>query len=323
MAFVDEIKVNIKAGKGGDGVVRWRHEKGKEFMGPSGGDGGNGADVFVRGKKSLSLLQNYAHKKNFVAENGKDGSKDSLFGHNGNDLIIDIPIGSVVTNLDTGKVVDVLEVDVPIQILKAGRGGHGNEHFKSSTNVTPKESTPGKIGEQADFSIELQLIADAGFIGLPNVGKSTLLNSLTNAKSKVANFSFTTLEPHLGGFQEFILADIPGLIKGASLGKGLGHKFLRHINRMKVLIHCIAADDPDVKDSYEIIRTELGDFNKKLLTKKEVIVLTKIDEISEEELQDKVEQLEKDNKQVLTVTILDDDSIKKLLDDLIKILRGK
>lgn len=322
MAFIDELKFHIKAGDGGDGVERWHHEKGKEFMGPSGGDGGKGGDVYIRGKKDSSLLRNYANKKKFVAENGQDGAKSSLHGKNGEDLIIDLPVGSIVTNLDTGEKHELMEQDQQILILKGGQGGYGNEHFKSSTNINPTETTDGKSGEEADFNVEIQLIADAGLIGFPNAGKSTLLNSLTNAKSKIGSFEFTTLEPHLGQLFEFTLADIPGLIEGASEGRGIGDKFLRHINRTKILLHCIDSSSEDIIGRYKTIRTELELFDPKLIEKKEIIILTKTDEISEEDLKQKIAELKSENENILSVTTLSDESIKELSDALVKELRS-
>jgi GTP-binding protein len=323
MAFVDELLLNIRSGKGGDGVVRFRHEKNREYMGPSGGDGGKGGSVYIRGVKNLSLLEKYRFTKDFEAEDGKPGDKKSLHGRRGEDLTIDLPVGSIVKNDDTGERFEILNEGDKFMILKGGDGGFGNEHFKSSTNQAPERSLPGRPGETGVFEIELQLIADAGFIGFPSVGKSTLLNTLTNASAKTAEYHFTTLEPNLGAFFEFILADVPGLISGAATGKGLGHKFLRHIRRTKTLVHCIAAADEDVVSSYNVIRKELGDFDIKLLDKEELIVLSKIDEVEEKEVKEKVKLLEKETgKKVVTMTILDDDNIKEFSDYLVSKLRG-
>lgn len=322
MAFVDELLLNIRSGKGGDGVVRFRHEKNREYMGPSGGDGGKGGNVYIRGVKNLSLLEKYRFIKNFEAEDGKPGDKKSLHGRGGEDLVIDMPVGCIITNEDTGERFELLNEGDKHMILRGGDGGFGNEHFKSSTNQAPDRALPGRPGETGVFEVELQLIADAGFIGFPSVGKSTLLNTLTNASAKTAEYHFTTLEPNLGAYFEFILADVPGLIAGAADGKGLGHKFLRHIRRTKTLVHCIAASDEDVVESYNTIRKELGDFDTKLLDKEEIIVLTKIDEVVDKEVEEKVKLLEKEtSKKVVTVTILDDDEIKKFSDMLVEKLR--
>ena len=319
--FIDEITLNIKAGDGGDGIVAWRHEKGIDHAGPGGGDGGNGGDVFVRGTRDISGLSKYTFEKDFAAENGVAGANKGMKGANGNDLILDVPIGSVLHNNTTGEEFDVLSEE-PILILKGGRGGFGNEHFKGSRNITPKESTPGKPGEQAEFFIELKLIVDLGLIGLPNAGKSSLLNVLTNAKAKVGNYQFTTLSPNLGDLFGVIIADIPGLIEGASEGKGLGFKFLRHVYRTRVLLHCISADTEDCLSTYTLVRKELDSYSHELSLKDEYVLLTKTDMISPEEIAQKKAIFEKMGKKVLAVSIIDDASVKDLSDFLVKNLRN-
>jgi len=323
MAFVDELQIHLKAGRGGDGVVRWRHEKGIDKGGPNGGDGGRGADVYARGVRDLSILAKYKNIKEYEAENGGDGAGSSMHGKNGDDLVIDLPIGAIVKNEETGRRVELVEEGVKELLLHGGRGGLGNEHFKSSTNRSPKETTEGTIGEEGMFSIELQLIADAGFIGLPNAGKSSLLNSLTRARAKVASYQFTTLEPNLGEMYGYILADIPGLIEGAAEGKGLGHKFLRHIKRTKVLLHCISLEDDDIKANYEIVRNELTKYSPELIEKEEIIILTKTDMVTEDVLKDKVKIASLLASKVLTASILDDTSIKKLSEEITTLLGGK
>ncbi len=318
MAFVDELLIHAKAGRGGDGVVRWRHEKFIYKGGPSGGNGGRGGDVYIRGSKDSSLLQKYKFKKEFDAGDGESGQKNKETGKDGEDLIIDLPIGSVVTNLETKERFEMVENDKKIKILAGGEGGLGNEHFKSSTNRTPKQRTFGSEGQKGDFFVELQLMADIGLVGLPNAGKSSLLNALTNSHSKVGDFNFTTLDPHLGDFHGIVIADIPGLISGASFGKGLGHKFLRHIRRTREIFHCISSESENLKRDYEIIREELGNFDKELLNKKETIIITKVD------LENGFEQIKKakeiwEGKTVLAVSVLDDSLLQELKIHLSKI----
>ena len=316
--FVDEIKIYAKAGNGGDGVVRWLHLRGKEFSGPSGGNGGNGGDVYVRAVRDLNILRNYQHKKEFEAEDGESGMKNSKYGKNGETLFIDLPIGSIVTNLKTNKKVQLLKENEEQLVLKAGRGGSGNESFKSSRNTTPKEFTTGTDGEDANFFIELEMIADAGFIGFPNIGKSTLLNELTHAKAKVMDYPFTTLEPNLGDFYGYILADIPGLIEGAAEGKGLGHKFLRHIRRTHLLIHCISLESEnspkEMVEKYKTIRGELKQYSDELVEKPEVIVLTKSDLLDEKTVAKIVTALKKVNKDVVITSAYDDATLKTFSD---------
>ncbi len=310
--FIDELKIYAKAGDGGNGVVKWKSEKGKPKMGPGGGNGGNGGDVYVRAVRDANILSKYIRKKEFYAEDGGIGMKDSMEGKNGDNLSIDLPIGAVIENLSNNKKFELLEEGQEILILKGGRGGLGNEHFKSSTNTTPEEWTPGKEGEEAEFFVELQLIADIGFIGLPSAGKSSLLNELTKANARVGAYPFTTLEPNLGEFYGYILADIPGLIEGASDGKGLGHKFLRHITRTKALVHCISFESDDVVRDYKIIRKELEKHDKTLLDKKEIIVLTKSDLVDEETVEKTKKEISKLNPDVLITSIIDEGSIKEL-----------
>lgn len=321
MAFVDELTIFAKAGDGGDGVVRWRHEKGKEFMGPSGGDGGRGGDVFVRAVRDIGILARYRNKKKFLADRGGDGTKNSMKGKNGENLTIDVPIGSVITNITTGKKYSLLTEGEEVKILEGGRGGYGNEHFKASTNTKPMESTPGKPGERAKLLIELELFADAGFIGLPNAGKSSLLNAITNSDVKVGSYEFTTLEPNLGSLYGYILADIPGLIEGASEGKGLGHKFLRHIKRTKVLLHCISVEHDDVAAVYSTVREELKKYSDVLAAKVEIIVLTKVDTATPDQIREKKEKLSKLSESILEVSAIDDELLKKFKDNLTQYLK--
>ena len=310
--FIDELKLHLRAGRGGNGVVRWRHEKGKEFGGPSGGNGGKGGDIYAVAVRDIGILASYRNTPSFEAGRGEDGFKDSKNGKTGEDIEIKLPVGSRITNLASGHSFELLNEGDREILLRGGRGGLGNEHFKSSVNVRPKEFTEGESGDEADFLIELLLIADIGIIGLPNAGKSSLLNTLTSAKSKVGNFPFTTLEPALGSFYGLVIADIPGLIEGASVGKGLGHKFLRHVERTKALLHCISLESENPLEDYRLVRNELGLYNKAMLDKPEMVILTKTDTVSPEEAARKARILAEVSSDVFPVSILDDESIKKL-----------
>lgn len=289
--FVDEITLEARAGRGGDGVVRWRQEKFVDRGGPVGGNGGHGGDVYMRAVRDVSLLARYTGAKAFVAGDGEAGGAMSRFGKAGMDVIIDVPIGSKVTHNESGRAFLFEYEGQQEKILKGGSGGLGNEHFKSSTNRSPDSGTPGKKGESGHFHIELSLVADGGFIGFPNAGKSTLLNALTRAHSKVGAYPFTTLEPHLGDFHGYVLADIPGLIEGARDGKGLGHKFLRHIEKTRVLFHALSLETDDVVKQYTTIREELKAHGNGLSLKPEFVILTKADLADQNEIAEKVADL--------------------------------
>ncbi|HEU4677526.1 MAG TPA: GTPase ObgE [Candidatus Paceibacterota bacterium] len=282
--FVDELTIDAKAGNGGDGVVRWRREKFVDRGGPAGGNGGKGGDVYMRAVRDLSLLSKYTGEKTFRAEDGRPGEKRSKYGKDGEDLYIDVPVGATVTEHERERVYTFTKEGETHKVLLGGRGGLGNEYFKSSTNRSPEESTKGKRGEAGRFTIVLALMVDGGLVGVPNAGKSTLLNALTNTRARVGAYPFTTTEPHLGELYGYVLADIPGLIEGASLGKGLGHKFLRHVSRTKVIIHCVSLAEDEPAVTYGLIRSELGKYSDALLEKPEWIVLTKADLASPEKI---------------------------------------
>ncbi len=317
--FIDEIRLHLKAGRGGDGVVRWRHEKGIDKGGPAGGNGGRGGNVYALATRDTGILASYRDVKVFAALDGNDGEKHNKQGKEGDDKIVQFPIGSVITNLTTGHVFELKKDGEKIKLLTGGKGGLGNAFFKSSINRSPKQTTPGEEGEEADFDIEVQLVIDFGIIGLPNAGKSSLLNSLTRAKSKIGAFPFTTLEPHLGDLYGIILGDIPGLIEGAHEGKGLGHKFLRHVRRTKALIHAISAEEDDPVSAYKIVRHELLNYNKDIADKPEIVLLTKVDLISKEDMKNKISKLKSLNKDVFAISVIDDKLLKNFADHLSKV----
>lgn len=316
--FVDELTIYAKAGDGGNGVVRWRQEKFMPKGGPAGGNGGNGGDLYVRAVKDLNRLSKYTGNKEFKAERGEDGTNQSQHGSNGQDYFIDIPVGSKVTDVDRQRVFEITTVGEEVRILKGGGGGLGNEYFKSSTNQTPIESTNGKPGEEGNFLIEVSLMVDLGLIGQPNAGKSTLLNNLTNAKSQIGAYPFTTLEPHLGDMYGYTIADIPGLIAGASAGKGLGHKFLRHVSRTKMLLHLVSLENENVADAYYTIRKELESYADSLAEKEEWIILTKKDVVNKEHIDASLQAIAKYEKRVFVIAENDSDSIKELRDELVQ-----
>ncbi len=320
--FIDEIKFYAQAGRGGDGVVRWRREKFIDKGGPNGGDGGKGGDIYALAVDDIHLLSKYKHKKIFKSFDGEEGKGGSCHGKDGKDLIIEFPVGSVITNIESGGKVSLDKAGQRELLLKGGVGGYGNEQFKTSINTTPTKATKGKVGEMGNFKIELELFADVGLVGLPNAGKSSLLNATTNASAKIGSYQFTTLDPNLGDFFGYTIADIPGLIEGASEGKGLGIKFLRHIKRTKMLVHLVSLENDSPIKVYKQIRKELENYNKEILEKEEVIILTKTDVVIDSKKIDKAKKdFEKLDKKVLTLSLYDDTSLKNVMDKLIKILR--
>ena len=312
MAFIDEIKIKVKAGNGGDGVVRWLHTRETELGGPSGGDGGRGGDVYAKALRDVHLLSRYRAKKEAAAENGKDGQAKNLFGANGKDLDLLLPVGSIITNIETDEKFSLNEEGERILLLSGGSGGRGNRSFKSSRNQAPDKATPGKPGQTATFYIEVELIAHIGLIGLPNAGKTSLLNELTSAHGKVGNYPFTTLEPNLGEMYGYIIADIPGLVEGAAKGKGLGHKFLRHIKRTKILLHVISLENSDVLEAYQTVRKEIEQYDPELLKKKELILLTKTDLKNEAEVKEAQKKLKKISSTIYAVSLYEDEDMKLL-----------
>ena len=293
MKFLDQVKIFIKAGNGGSGSPSFRREKFVEFGGPNGGNGGKGGDIIIKCVDGLNTLIDYRYRQHFKAKNGSPGMGSDKTGRSGEDTIIEVPRGTLILEEDNEEVIaDVVNKDQSLTILKGGNGGFGNAHFKSSENQTPRTANDGENGQEKWIWLRLKLIADIGLIGLPNAGKSTLISTVSEAKPKIADYPFTTLNPVLGiakyNDNELVIADIPGLIEGAHEGKGLGDRFLGHIERCNLLLHLIDANDTDVINSWKTVRNEISAYSKELDEKKEIIVLSKSDSINEEKLDEKL-----------------------------------
>ncbi len=284
--LVDEAEIEVFAGRGGDGAVSFRHEKYVERGGPDGGDGGKGGDIIFVASNRTNTLTDFERLRVFEAENGKPGERSQKHGKNGQGLTLSVPPGTIIyDSVDQTQLADLKNEGDTISVAHGGRGGLGNVHFATATHQTPRESKPGEKGEEKKLKLILKLIADVGIIGLPNAGKSTLISAMSNAHPKVADYPFTTLGPILGVVRfddkAFVLADIPGLIENASEGRGLGHKFLRHVERTKILLHLVDATSENPSRDYKTVREELKKFNPELTRKKEIIVLSKVDIIKE------------------------------------------
>jgi GTPase len=317
MAFTDEARIHVQSGKGGDGVIRWLRTKESAWGGPAGGDGGRGGDVVLVGVRDLAALSQFRFEKKFHAEPGEAGKGELKHGKNGADVILKIPVGTLVRVVETGEEHEITKEDEHIVLFRGGYGGLGNARFKSSTNQNPFQQTLGKKGKGGDIELTLKIIADAGLIGLPNAGKSSLLNALTRAKSKIGDYPFTTLEPNLGEFYGRILADIPGLIEGASSGRGLGIKFLRHVERTGILLHLVSSSTDDPIAAYREVHTEIETFGHGLAEKREIIVLSKTDLITPEEAAARMKMLAQETgREVLSVSIADDAALKAFSDRL-------
>ena len=302
--FVDYVKVHLESGNGGKGSVHLHREKFITKGGPDGGDGGRGGHVIVRGNKNLWTLLGFKFKRTFRAGHGEHGSKNRSSGADGEDVYLEVPLGTVIKDSETQEVImEITEDQEEKIILEGGLGGRGNWHFKSPTNQTPRYAQPGKSGQELDLILELKVLADVGLVGFPNAGKSTLLSVLTSAKPKIADYEFTTLKPNLGivqyrEFKSFVIADIPGIIEGAAEGKGLGHYFLRHIERNSTLLFLIPADSKDISQEYEILLDELRRYNPELLDKDRLIAISKSDMLDDELMAEMKLELDKDFKEI-------------------------
>ena len=318
MKFLDQAKIYIKAGNGGNGACSFRHEKFLEFGGPDGGNGGHGGNVILKAVPNLNTLIDFRYQQHFKAENGRPGGGSQCTGGAGEDLVISVPVGTeVMDESGTVSLADLTQAGQTFLVAHGGAGGRGNESYKSSTCQAPRQADKGEEGEELWVWLRLKLIADIGLIGLPNAGKSTFLTATTKARPKIANYPFTTLHPHLGvayvDDREVLFADIPGLIEGASQGVGLGTKFLKHLSRCAMLFHLIAATDEDVLASYKTIRKELEIYGEGLENKPEIIVLNKCDALPEADTKKLVKKLERFSKPVFAISAVAGTGIKDLL----------
>ena len=318
MKFLDQAKIYIKAGDGGSGSASFRREKFIEYGGPDGGDGGNGGSIIIESDRNLNTLIDFRYAQHFKAAHGKPGSKRNKTGASGKDLILKVPTGTQIYEEDNNTLIyDFTKNKEKYLVASGGKGGLGNVRFKSSTNRAPRKFTKGTVGEDFIIWLQLKTIADIGIIGLPNAGKSSLLAALTNANPKIANYRFTTLNPNLGvasyDDKEITIADIPGLVEGAHEGIGLGIQFLKHIERCKSLLHLIDITNIDLNESYDQVKNELKSYSSKLLDKKELIVLNKIDLIDEDTAKEVIDHFSKNKKcEILTMTTLEKSSISKI-----------
>ena len=322
MKFLDQAKIYIKAGNGGSGSASFRREKFVEYGGPDGGDGGDGGSIIIQSDRNLNTLIDFRYAQHFKAQHGKPGSKRNKTGANGEDLILKVPLGTQVYEEDNNTLIyDFTKNKEKYLVASGGKGGLGNVRFKSSTNRAPRKKTNGKLGEEFWIWLQLKVIADIGIIGKPNAGKSSLLAALTRAKPKIANYPFTTINPNLGvtyyAGKEITLADIPGLVEGAHKGVGLGDKFLRHIERCKILLHLIDLSEDDLLNSYKKIKSELSNYDKDLIKKKEIIFFNKSDLLDNNEINKKLKEFKKKIKtkyEVVSIySVKDIQKIKKLL----------
>ncbi len=308
--LIDDVTITLEAGHGGRGSAAFN--KIRLSQGPTGGDGGQGGSMYFEGVTDIGALSFFASKKIIRGESGKDGRGQFIDGRDGEDLVLKVPAGTRIINTETGFVQEIGKAGERLLAAGGGTGGRGNFKFRSSTNTSPKEFEEGKMGDVVTYRLELRLIADVGLIGLPNAGKSSLLNELTSAKSRVGNYAFTTLEPHLGAYYGLIIADIPGLIEGASGGKGLGVKFLKHVERTKTLFHLVSAESDDVVRDYKVVRKELEIYNPALIEKKEYVFLSKSDAVSPADLKNALSKLKKAGIKAIPLSVIDDESVEQV-----------
>jgi len=324
--FVDYIKVHAKSGSGGKGSVHLHREKYIDKGGPDGGDGGRGGHVIIRANREMWTLYHLRYKQHFKASEGGAGGKSRSTGKDGKDVYVDVPLGTIIRDGETDEILfEVTENGEEVVLLKGGKGGRGNWHFKSSTNQTPRYSQPGIDGQDGWFRLELKILADVGLVGFPNAGKSTLLAAVTSAKPKIADYAFTTLKPNLGivqyrGFRSFVMADIPGIIEGAAEGKGLGHRFLRHIERNSTLLFLIPADSDDIQNEYEILLNELRKHNPELIDKQRLLTISKSDML-DQELMDEIQAALPEDVECLFISSITQQGLVELKDKLWEMLQ--
>lgn len=318
--LVDDINLYIKAGDGGDGAATFLRNGQTSKGGPDGGNGGNGGNIYFQGSTNVNDLREFRFKKKIIAADGIPGKHKKLFGKNAPHITVYLPLGTRITEESSGNIVEITDTTTAVLTAQGGKGGRGNVEFKSATNQTPMFGEKGTFGVEKKLLLELRIIADVGLIGLPNSGKSSLLSVLTNATPKIGNYAFTTLEPNIGIMNRHPIADIPGLIEGASKGRGLGIEFLKHIEKTKVLVHCIDSTNEDVEKAYETVRNEFKEYNISLLDKPEIILLTKTDLTDEKTLKNNMKIMKKRGKKVFTSSIYDQKTLDMLKTELESLL---